>query len=54
MQPEIEFTDDQIDSVWLKVFSADEVPDVLTRKMKFDACLAELSPEGLREELRQT
>lgn len=47
----IEFTEDEIRAVWKKVFDA-EPPGTLTIKELYAACLSELSPEGLREELR--
>lgn len=46
----IEFTEDEIRAVWTKVFKAD-VPESLTTTQMFEACVIELSPEILREEL---
>ena len=43
-------TDAELRAVWQRTFGA-EVPDSLSRKKIFEACLAELSPERLREEL---
>lgn len=47
----IEFTEDDIRIIWKRVFKAD-VPDELTTTQIYQACVIELSPEILREELR--
>ena len=49
---EIEFTADSIRDVWRILFDAD-VPDTMTTKQVYDACLMELGPEILREALRE-
>lgn len=51
MNREIEFTADEIRTVWSGLFGAD-VPDMPLKKI-YEACLSELSPEILRDELRK-
>ena len=52
MLNEIEFTEEEIRSVWSATFGA-EPPKVLSIRQIFEACLSELGPEILREELRE-
>lgn len=49
---DIEFTEEQIRDIWENTFGA-KVPDSLTRKQIFEACLSELSLPVLREELKK-
>lgn len=48
----IEFTADEIRLIWTVLFDAD-VPTGMTTRQVYEACLAELSPEILREELQR-
>lgn len=49
---ELEFTAEEIHAVWSATFGAD-VPEELSIKQVYEACLCELSPEVLRDELRK-
>lgn len=49
---EIEFTRDEIRAVWQALFKTTP-PKELTVKQIYDACLMELGPEILRQELRE-
>lgn len=49
---DIAFTPDEIRAVWAALYNA-EPPDNLSDKQVYEACLMELGPEILRQELRE-